>query len=121
MGNQLHYDYGRRNPYDLDYKRSEYTDRQWDRVLDKVNQLVWKDNYEFRTTMTFIDYVRGRSAAYWLLSDDDDLHYTMFMKDMRDLVQNATIVKGSVSGLWTFVKRGMNYGVCYIPEEQAIL
>ena len=32
--------------------------------------IIWKDNYQFFAKLKFIDYCRGRSAAYFIVEDE---------------------------------------------------
>lgn len=77
-----------------------------------VDKITWKANFEFEDTLRLTGMSRGRSAANFnLKSETTGKNYNVFMTDMVDLFQNATINKGSVTGKWTFVKRGHNYGI----------
>lgn len=103
-GNQLHYPLHRwaYNPNHPDANSGGYY-RQ-DPII--------KDNYEFMATMKFEDIQRGRSAAYFHLTDAQGKKYTMFMTDLLDLLKRARrIESGEVTGKWTFCKRGANFGV----------
>lgn len=78
----------------------------------KVNQVVWKDNYEFEEEMLIEGYSRGRSAANFnLQSTVDKRNYNVFMKDILEIMQNCTISESKVKAKWTFTKRGANYGI----------
>lgn len=71
---------------------------------------VFKDNFEFGDTLEYVDYSRGRSAAYFnFVSLNTNRKYTMFMTDFNDIVH--LLEKGRITGTFTFQKRGMNYGV----------
>lgn len=76
----------------------------------------WEDNRIFSTTMTFHSYSRGRSAAGFNFKDENDRNYYMFLTDISDMIREVTLDHGKVSGKWTFVKRGTNYGVKYLGE-----
>jgi len=72
----------------------------------------WVDNFEFTAALTIKGFQRGRSAAYFDLEDQlTGFQYTMFMKDMVDLITKGTITRGVANGRWTFQKRGSNFGV----------
>lgn len=79
----------------------------WNR--DKVR---WQPNVPFRAVLTIDSFSRGRSAANYDLLDRHGNQYTMFMTDMLDLLLTTTITKGKTELLmWSFCKRGQNYGV----------
>ena len=75
----------------------------------------WVDNYTFEAVLTYVGYSRGRSAAGFKFKDNS-YEYYMFMTDMDDVLKNKTLYKGRVSGKWTFIKRGMNYGIKLAEE-----
>lgn len=74
-------------------------------------QPEWRDVVPFDATLTFNGQHRGRSAAYFEWLDADGRKWPMFMTDIGDLLQAATIDLGVVSARWTVQKRGQNYGV----------
>lgn len=81
-----------------------------------VNNIVWKENYEFEDTLELTGMSRGRSAANFnLKSISDKRNYNLFMTDTVDLIQNGVINKGKITGKWTFCKRGANYGIKLLP------
>lgn len=77
----------------------------------------WKENYEFEDTLEITGFGRGRSSATFSLEDSKGNRYSMFMKDMTEMIKSTTITKGKVHGKWTFCKRGMNYGIRYIDAS----
>jgi hypothetical protein len=84
----------------------------------KVDDIVWKENFEFEDTLELTGMSRGRSAANFnLKSITDGKNYNLFMTDTVDLIQNSTINKGKITGRWTFCKRGQNYGVKIVKEK----
>ena len=78
----------------------------------EVYDTIWKENYEFEDILIITGMSRGRSAANFnLQSTVNGKNYNLFMTDIVDLIQKATINKGEIKGKWTFVKRGNNYGI----------
>lgn len=74
--------------------------------------VTWVDNFEFEAALTIKDLYKGRSALNFSLVDElTGKRYTMFMKDMMDLIAKCTIIKGTVAGTWTFRKQGSNFGI----------
>jgi hypothetical protein len=69
----------------------------------------YKDNYEFFSTLTFSHFSRGRSAAYAHFIATSGMKCTMFLKDFEESV--PYIKNGALTGTFTFVKRGQNFGV----------
>lgn len=71
-------------------------------------------NHIFTATLKIGVMSRGRSSAKLHFVDKDTLlEYEMFLTDIEDMLKNATIQNGEVSGLFVFVKRGKNYGIKY--------
>jgi len=75
------------------------------------NPNEWRDNYEFEETLTYKTYYRGRSSATIAFTDSKDRQYEMFMTDFDDLMTRKGLNGKEVTGRWTFVKRGQNYGI----------
>lgn len=45
----------------------------------------WKENYEFRATLTFQRCTRGRSAANFLFKDEAGIEYSFFLSEFAKL------------------------------------
>lgn len=91
-GNQQHYpepDYSMSNGY-------------------KCVDPVWKQNHEFSDILTYQEYRRGRSAAYFVFKTSDGKERTVFLKEFEQMLPH--MVRGSITGTFTYIKRGMNYG-----------
>ena len=98
-------------PFDANGSQLHYAEN-WE------HNVLWKDNYEFEDTLVFVSMQRGQSAAYFnLVSKTTDKCYTMFMKDIIEVIRNCRIDKGEIVGKWTFTKRGQNYGIALVKGE----
>lgn len=75
---------------------------------------IKKDVYTFSEEMSITGYSRGRSSAQFILIDSKGKTYRMFLSDTFDMLSRADISKGKVSGSWTFVKKGANYGLQFV-------
>jgi hypothetical protein len=87
--------------------------------VHKRPTLEWREVKEWRETMLVIGQQRGRSAAFFLLCGGGGAgtdSYPMFMSDATEMMKTATIVQGTVTGRWTIVKKGQNYGLKYLGE-----
>ena len=94
--------------YAINDPNSSYSasDKTWHR--DYADQ--WRDNFEFKASMHFESFQRGRSAAYAVFRTDKDERYTMFLKDLADAIPHLD--KGFLlEKTFTFTKRGQNYGI----------
>lgn len=79
---------------------------------DGNDNFKWIQNYTWSDTLTLVEMGRGQSAAFFVLkSEISGKTYYMFMKDLLDMILSRTIEKGKISGNFTYVKRGNNYGV----------
>jgi len=84
----------------------------------EIPNIVWKKNFEFSDKIKVDGFSRGRSAAdFELISLTTGKTYSMFMKDVLLMIQESTIKNGVVSGVWTFCKRGANYGLKLVKED----
>ena len=73
----------------------------------------WRDNFDFTATLTFTGFNRGRSAAYAEFKNYlTGATFTMFLKDLDEVIKTCGIGNGKVEARWTFCKRGANYGLC---------
>ena len=81
-------------------------------AFDEDNdRVVWKDNYEFTGALEFIGTRRGRSSAQFVVRDENDNTYPMFMSGALEVLQKAVVSGGKAYGKWHFCKRGQNYAV----------
>jgi hypothetical protein len=108
--------------YPILLKQYESDKKAWDTNVQngtyiEVDEIIWKENYEFDDTLILTGMSRGRSAANFnLQSETNSKNYNLFMTDIVDMIKNANIFKGKVKGKWTFVKRGQNYGIKLIEQ-----
>ncbi|MFI6485212.1 hypothetical protein ACIBH1_45390 [Nonomuraea sp. NPDC050663] len=80
----------------------------------------WRPNEPFVATLTMASTRRGRSAAYFIWADAEGRTYPMFMTDVADLVRDAVINQGTVTGQWTVRKRGENFGIRFHGPAEAV-
>ena len=80
---------------------------------DKNKKEVWKQNEEVELTLHYKGYGRGRSAVTFYWSDDDGHKYPMFIKDVDELLRQD-IGTSSIHAIFTYVKRGANYGIKFL-------
>ena len=74
---------------------------------------VWKPNMEVELTLHYQGYGRGRSAVTFYWVDDDGHKYPMFIKDVDELLRQD-IGASSIHAIFTYVKRGDNYGIKFL-------
>jgi hypothetical protein len=80
----------------------------------------WEKNYIFDEILFIYGISRGTSSATFNASDENEIQYNIFMKDILYIIQNAKIENGKIHGLWTFIKRGKNYGVRFLDNVEDI-
>lgn len=80
---------------------------------DNNKNEVWKPNAEVELTLHYQGYGRGRSAVTFYWVDDDGHKYPMFIKDVDELLRQD-IGTSSIHAIFTYVKRGANYGIKFI-------
>ena len=94
------------------------TDSERERVYSgeevvKGSDEVWKPNKEVELTLHYQGYGRGRSAVTFYWVDDDGHKYPMFIKDVDELLRQD-IGTSSIHAIFTYVKRGANYGIKFL-------
>ena len=102
-GNQLHYP----DVFQTYNKNKE---------IVTIDNSIWVDNYEFDDVLTYIEFDRGRSSAYFIWSSKSGKKFTMFLIDLHDAIKH--LVDGKLTGTFTFCKRGTNYGVKLLKSKQ---
>ena len=80
---------------------------------DDNKKEVWKPNKEVELTLHYKGYGRGRSAVTFYWVDDDGHKYPMFIKDVDELLRQD-IGASSIHAIFTYVKRGNNYGIKFL-------
>ena len=101
-----------------EYSWNNLTDSERERVYSgeevvKGSNEVWKPNTEVELTLHYKGYGRGRSAVTFYWADDDGHKYPMFIKDVDELLRQD-IGTSSIHAIFTYVKRGANYGIKFL-------
>ena len=101
-----------------EWSRNNLTDSERERVYNgeevvKGSNEVWKPNKEVELTLHYKGYGRGRSAVTFYWVDDDGHKYPMFIKDVDELLRQD-IGTSSIHAIFTYVKRGANYGIKFL-------
>lgn len=78
---------------------------------------VWKPNEEVELTLHYNGYGRGRSAVTFYWKDNNGHQYPMFIKDVDELLRQDMGIS-SVHGIFTYVKRGANYGIKFLRRAE---
>ena len=84
--------------------------------------IAWADNCSFSDSLKIDRLISGHSAKYYnAVSTVTKKKFTIFARDLIDIVQHAEIKDGIMTGTWTFVKRGRYFGVAILennPEDE---
>lgn len=80
------------------------------------NPAEWRDNYVFEETLEYRTYYRGRSSATIEFNDSDGHRYEMFLSDFHNVMQAKGLDGKKVTGKWTFIKKGQNYGIKAVTD-----
>lgn len=84
-----------------------------------IDTVIWKNNDIFECALTLDSFERGRSAAYYFFKNDNGCLFPMFLVDLEHLLFRTTIKNGRVeNGVWSVKKRGQNYGVRFLTENE---
>ena len=103
-----------------EWSGNNLTDSERERVYNgeevvKGSNEVWKPNKEVELTLHYQGYGRGRSAVTFYWVDDDGHKYPMFIKDVDELLRQD-IGTSSIHAIFTYVKRGANYGIKFLKR-----
>lgn len=98
-----------------EYSFYNLNDDERDRIyngehIESPDGTVWKPNEEIYLRLHYDGYARGRSAVTFYWKDSDGHRYPMFLTDMDDILKR-NIGVSSLYGIFTYVKRGANYGI----------
>lgn len=78
---------------------------------------VWRPNEEVELTLHYKGYGRGRSAVTFYWVDQNGHEYPMFIKDVDELLK-LDMGTSSVHAIFTYVKRGQNYGIKFLRRAE---
>lgn len=84
-----------------------------DNMLRKARwDCEWRQVGPFRTELILVDSYSTGYSCYFRFEDTNGHRYPMFASDVERLMHRSGVVYGRTSLLtWTFVKRGVNYGI----------
>ena len=85
--------------------------------VNKDQKEIWKPNEEVELTLHYKNYSRGQSSVTFYWADDDGHTYPMFIKDVDELLRQD-IGLSSIHAIWTYVKRGANYGIKFVRRVE---
>lgn len=75
-------------------------------------------NFVFEDTLIFTRFSRGRSSVKaHFESKYTELKYEMFISDFQNVLKQNRIGNCHVTGRFTFVKKGQNYGIVLLKNE----
>jgi hypothetical protein len=102
-------------PFDHEGNQQHYPEPSWDKVGDRYVRMEphWRPNADFAAKLTYVDYSRGRSAAYLNMKDENGKFVTVFMKEFGEMIPHLR--DGAIDGIFRFIKRGQNFG-CKLVE-----
>lgn len=76
----------------------------------------WEPNRVFEDTLTLKSYGRGRSSTLFYMVRKNGTGVCVFVSDFYNMVRSPNFSGGTITGRFTFVKKGRNYG-CQLVEE----
>lgn len=93
-----------------------YPESWWEGEFPNAKRVgpEWRDNFEFKDTLRFVEFWRGRSSAIAIMYGDDGAEYQVFLSDLATMMPH--FVNGKVTGTFTFCKKGQNYG-CKLVDK----
>jgi len=112
-GNLQEYSFHKLNDDEIErvYNGEEVTkELAWDNLKE-----IWKPNEEVELTLHYQKCGRGRSSVTFYWTDDNRHEYPMFLTDMDDLLRQE-VVASTIHAIWTYTKRGQNYGIKFLRK-----
>ena len=105
--------------YDLNDSERErvYNGERIINTLYSNRVIEWRKNEEVELTLHYKEYGRGRSSVTFYWADDNGHVYPMFIKDMDELLKQ-NIGVSNIHAIWTYIKRGANYGIKFVKMMQ---
>ena len=89
-----------------------YVGWTYERKPDGEDYFKWIPNHIWSDTINIVSIERGQSAAHFIVkSEVTGKTYYMFMKDLLNMLLNHTVENGRISGAFTYVQRGKNFGI----------
>ena len=79
--------------------------------------IEWRKNEEVELTLHYKEYGRGGCSVTFYWADDNGHVYPMFIKDMDELLKQ-NIGVSNIHAIWTYIKRGTNYGIKFVKMMQ---
>ena len=100
-------------PFDSDGNLLNY-------ILPSMDDVTWRENFEFSTIMTYCGFSRGRSSILFHFTDTQGKKYLMFVSDFDDLLNRKGLEGKTINETFTFCKKGDNYGVKLANSQEEI-
>lgn len=102
----------------IPWKKRE--DGRWfvpDYANERHRDVEWRDNEPFEDVLTFAGFSRGRSAARMVFKSRKlGVRVEMMLTHFSEVAKR--MVAGQLQGQFKFAKRGTNFGICMLPEEE---
>ena len=90
----------------MHYAQPGLEDKPWHRGRYSGD---WREEAEFEATIEVVRTVRGRSASYLIVKDQNGVEHSMFISELVEALYNFK--KGKCRGMWVPKKRGQNFGI----------
>lgn len=89
------------------------------RIQAATTHINYNQSYEFEDTLQFVKIGRTSSSNYAIMqSKSSNKKYFMFMKDFEHMLQTQILKLGYITGKFTFVQRGVSYGIKVISSSR---
>ncbi len=83
--------------------------------IDFDEEIEWREPYSFYSELAFVRCDEYCKVTIWV--DEQGTSYIISILELVALMQKTVITKGTVKGIWTFTKRGMQFSLKWIAEE----
>ena len=82
-----------------------------------VKELEWKEPDTFISTVTFIEYRKGKTYNRSIWQDEQGVKYIIFVSEIFSIIQNSGRIESKqIRGEWGYTKRGTEFSLTYIGD-----
>ena len=80
-----------------------------------IKELEWRNPDTFISTLTLIEYRKGKTYNRSIWQDEQGTKYILFVSEVFNVIKEGGIIAAqSIRGEWGYTKRGTEFSLMYI-------